>query len=120
MTSRFKYTLSFVLLLSLIGLGQDIFISCPEVKNYVETELLNTTNEQEKDSSCFYYYQDYDVAITDLNVQLWSDECILYYNRKVDVKIISRTKLFSEISPFNLLINKSYFPRNSIEQHCIS
>ena len=120
MKRRFKYILSSLIFLSLIGLGENISISCPNVKYYKETELVSTTNTKGKDSKCFYYNQYLDVTATNLNIKLWSNEYILYYNQRVNVKLISQTNMFSEISPFNLLINKSYIPRKSIEYHPIS
>lgn len=106
--------------MSLIGLGENISISCPNAKYYRETELVNTTNTKEKDSKCFYYNQYLDITATNLNIKLWSNEYILYCNQRVDVHIISQTNLFCAISPFLLLINKTYIPRQSIEYHPIS
>jgi hypothetical protein len=117
---RFKFILPSLIILSLIGFGENSFISCPNIKYYKETEWVNTTNSIEKHSKCFYYNQYLDVAATNLNVKLWSTEYIKYYNLRVNVKLISQTNLFYEISPFNLLINKSYIPRKSIEYHPIS
>ncbi len=42
MKLRFKYIISSLILLSLIGLGENIFISCPDVKYYKETEWVST------------------------------------------------------------------------------
>ena len=106
--------------MSLIGLGENISISCPNVKYYKETELVRTTNPKGQESKCFYNNQYIDVTATNLNLKLWSNECILYYNQRVNVKLISQTNIFCEISPINLIINKSYIPRKSIENHHIS
>ncbi|MGM0408737.1 MAG: hypothetical protein ACQERU_12195 [Bacteroidota bacterium] len=120
MRRRFIYILSSLILLSLTGLGEDISISCPNVKHYKETELVITTNTKGSDSKCFYYNQYSDVTATNLNTKLWSNEYILYYNQRMAVKIISQTNLFREIRPINLLINQSYIPRKSIEYYPIS
>ena len=120
MKRRFKFILSFVILLSIIGLGENISISCPNVKYYKETEWVSTTNPKGKNSKCFYNIKSLDVEPTNLNIELWSNEYILYYNKKVNVKLISQTNMFCEISPINLIINKSYIPRKSIENHHIS
>lgn len=120
MIRRFKYILSFLILLSLIVLGENISISCPNVKYYKETELVITTSAKDKESKCFYYNQYLEVTATNLIIKPWSKEYILFYNQSVDVKIISQTNLFCELSPFNLRINKSYIPRKSIEYHPIS
>jgi hypothetical protein len=117
---RFIYILSSLILLSLTGLGEDISASCPNVKDYKETEWVHTTNTIEKDSKCFYYNQSSDVTAADLNINLWSHACILYYNQRVAVQIISQTNLFCEIRPLNLLITQSYIPRKSIEYHPVS
>jgi len=118
---RFIYILSSLILLSLIGIGENISLSCPTVKYYKETELVSTTNTKEKDSKCFYYYTQYsDVTATNLNIKLWSNEYILCYNQTVHVSIISQTELFRKIIPINLLIDESYIPRKSIDYHPIS
>ncbi len=120
MKRRFRYILSTLILLSLIGLGENIPISCPNVNYNKETEFVSTTNTNEKDSECFYYNHPLDVTATNLNIKLWSNEYILYYNQRVDIKYISRLSLFYEISPFNLLINRANIPRKSIDSHLIS
>lgn len=120
MKRQFRLILSSLILLSLIGLGENIFVSCPNVKYYKETELVRTTNTKVQDSKCFYNNQFVDASATNLNIKLWSKEYILYYNQKVNVKLISQTNMFCEISPINLIINKSYIPRKSIENHHIS
>ncbi|NOQ25879.1 MAG: hypothetical protein GQ564_11000 [Bacteroidales bacterium] len=120
MKRRFKFILSSIIIISLIGLGENIFISCPNVKYYKETEWLSTSNPKGQDSICFYNNQYIDVVTTNLNIKLWSNEYILYYNQKVNVKLISQTNMLFEITPINLIINKSYIPRKSIENHHIS
>ena len=120
MKRRFTYILSFLIFLSLTGPGKNISTSCPKVNYDKGTELVSTTNTNEKDSNCFYYNQYSDVTAENLSIQLWANEYILCYNQKVDVKIISQTNLFCEISSFNFLINKSYLPRKSIEYHPVS
>lgn len=120
MKRRFKFILPSIIILSLIGFWENSFISCSNVKYYKETEWVNATNTLEKDSKCFYYNQDLDIASTNLNIKLWSNEYILYYNQRVDVKIISQSNVFCEIRQYNLLINKSNNPRKSIKYHHIS
>ena len=117
MIHRFKYILSFLLLLSLIGLGEYISEFNPKVKYRKETEWVSKTNLNEKESKCFSYSQyifDTDVI---LKIESWSNEDILYYNQKVNVQLISLTKIFCEIDLINLIINKLYIPRKSIESH---
>lgn len=116
----FKYILSTLLFLSLIVLGDNICISCPNVKYYKETERISTTNSEVDNSKCFHYNQNTVKAATNLNIKLWSNECILYYNQSVAVTIISQTNLYCEISPIIFLKNRLYIPRKSIKHHCIS
>lgn len=120
MKRRFKFILPSLIILSLIGFGVNSSISCPKVKYYKETEWASTTNPKGQDSKCFYNIKSLDVVATNLNTELWSNECILYYNQIVNVKLISQTNIFCEISPINLIINKSYIPRKSITNHHIS
>ena len=120
MIHKFKYILSFLLLLSLIGLGENISDSNPNVKNIKETELVSKTNLNEKESKCFNYNQNIDVTTTILNIKPWSNENIICYNRKTSVNLISLKKMFCEIDLINLIINKSYIPRKSIENHIFS
>jgi len=117
---KFKYILSFLLLLSLIGLGENIFDCNPRVKYIKETELVSKTNLNEKESICFNYHQNIDVTTTILNIKSWSNEYILCYNHKISVHLISLKKMFCEIDLINLIINKSFFPRKSIENHFFS
>jgi hypothetical protein len=95
-------------------------ISCPKVKYVKETEWVGTTNPKGQDSKCFYINLNLDITVTNLNTKLWSNEYILYYNQRVIVKLISQANTFCEISPINLILNKSFFPRKSIENHHIS
>ena len=108
------------MLLSLIGLGENISISCPNVKYYKETELVKTTNPKVQESKCFFSNQYINDSDTNLNIKLWSNDYILYYNQRVNVKLISQINIFCKISPIYLIINKSYIPRKSIENHHIS
>jgi hypothetical protein len=100
-------------------LGEDICISCPNVKYYKETERVNTTNSEVDESKCFYYNQNTVNAATNLDIKLWSRECISYYNQRMVVSIISQTNLYCDISPIHLLNNRLYIPRKFIEHHCI-
>lgn len=120
MQPRIKNILFSIILLSLIAIGENISISSPNVKYYKETELVNTTNTKENNSECFYYNQDSGVTPANLNNKLWSNEYILYYNQRLNVKIISQTNHFCEIRPFNLPLNRPYIPRKSIEHLFIS
>jgi len=117
---KFKYILSFLLLLSLIGLGENISDSNPRIKYIKETELVSKTNLNEKESTCFNYNQYFDETDAILNKEPWSNESILYYNQKESVKFIFLTKISCEIDLINLIINKSYIPRKSIENHNFS
>ena len=119
MKHRFIYILSSLIILGLIGLGENISISCQDVKYYKETEWVTTSNTKVDNSNCFNYSQCIDCTTIYFKIKLWSNEHILYYNQRVNVKLISQTNIFCEISP-NLIINKSYIPRKSIEHHCIS
>ena len=109
-----------MLLLSLIGLGENIFDSNSKVKYIKETELVSKTNLNEKESKCFNYNQYIDVTTTILNIKPWSNDYIICYNHKMSVHLISLKKIFCEIDLINLIINKSFFPRKSIENHIFS
>ena len=98
----------------------DISISCPNVKYYKETEWVSKTKPKGSDSKCFYNIKSLDATGKNLNITQWSNEYILYYNRRVNIKFISQASTFFGISPINLIINKSYIPRKSIEHHHIS
>lgn len=117
MKRRFRYIFSSVIILSLLGLGMNIGISCPNVKYHKETELVSSSNSTIKESKCFYYNQYLDITVTELITKLWSNEYILYFNQKVSVKLISLTKMFCEREPVYLVFNKSYTPRKSIHDY---
>lgn len=120
MIHKFKYILSFLLLLSLIGLGENISDSNLKAKYIKETEWVSKTSLNEKESKCFNYKQDIDNTDAILNIEPWSNEHILYFNQKERVKFISLTKIACEIDQIILIINKSYIPRISIENHNFS
>ena len=120
MSLRFKIVLPTLIVLSLIGFVGDSANSSLNVKYYKQTEWVKTTNLVEKDSKCFFYSFDLNVAIEPLNVKPWSDDYILHFNEKVRIKFISQLKTYRNRDSINLLINKSYIPRNSIEEHPLS
>lgn len=120
MKLRFKLILPSLIILSLIGFGWNSSNSCSNVKYYKETECVNTSNPEVKDLKCFYINHYLNAAAINLNIKLWPNEYILYYNQITTVKLISQTNRFCEIIPINLIINKSYIPRKSIENHHIS
>lgn len=117
---KLKYILSFLLFLSLAGLGENISISVSNVKHSKETEWVSKTNLNAKESKSFYYNLSIDHTATILDLTPWSIECILFYNQKLNVKLITLTRKFCEIDLISLIINKSYFPRKSIEIHNFS
>jgi len=117
---KFKYILSFLLLLSLIGIGENISDSRLRLKNSKETEWLSKTRLNEKESKCFSYIQYIDVTTSFLNIKPWSNENIICYNHTTGVHFISLKKMFCEIDLINLIINKSYTPRKSIKNHNFS
>jgi len=117
---QFKYILSSLIVLSLIGLGENISINCPNVKYYKETEWVSESNPVSSDSNCFDYSEYFAGATTNSNIKLWTVEHILYYNNNVNVIFISQTNTLVEIKPFNILISRIHSPRKSIEYHSIS
>lgn len=119
MRLRFKIALPTFIILSLIGFVGESANSNLNVKYYKETEWVKTNNPVEKDSRCFFTSFNLDVIIEPINVKPWSDDSILHFNEKVRVKLISQLKTHRKRDPINLLVNKSYFPRNSIQDYPI-
>ena len=120
MKHKLKYILSFIIFLSLAGVGENISASYSRVKHLKETELVSKTNLNEKELKCFYYNLSIDVTTTIPDITPWSNECVVFYNQKLNVKLITLTKKFCEIDLISLIINKSYSPRKSIEIHNFS
>ena len=120
MRLRFKIALPAFIILSLIGFVGESANSNLNVKYYQETEWVKTNNPVETDSKCFFTSFYLNVIIEPINVKPWSDDNILHFNEKVRVKLISQLKTHHKRAPINLLVNKSYFPRNSIEDYPIS
>lgn len=120
MRLRFKIVLPSLIILSLIGFVGYSSISCPNVKYYKETEWLKTSYPTEKDSKCVYYSFYLNDATEPLKVKPWPINCILHFNQKVRVKLITQIKTYRKREPMVLMINKSYIPRKSIENHNFS
>lgn len=117
MKIRFKYILSSLIFLSLIGIGDNIFIPYSDVKYVKETEWSTKAIPNEKVSRCCHFIQYFYVTVTNLNIKTWSNEYTNYYNQKVSVKLISQTKIFCNVGLINWIFNKLYIPRKSIENH---
>jgi hypothetical protein len=117
---RFKIALPTFIILSLIGFDGESANSSLNVKYYKETEWVKTNNPVEKDSKCFFTSFYLNVIVEAINVKPWSADNILLFNEKVRVKLISQLKTHRKRDPINLLVNKSYFPRKSIEDYPIS
>lgn len=113
----FKYTLATLIVLSLIGLGENIFISCPNVKNLKDTEWVNKESSNRKVSRCYHFIKSKLVKVANLNLKTWSKKYVLYYNRKVSIKLLSQNKLFCKIDSINWIVERSFIPRKSIENY---
>ena len=108
------------IILSLFGFVGGSANSSLNVKYYKETEWVKTSNPVEKDSKCFFTSFYLNVTIEPINVKPWSADTILHFNEKVRVKLISQLKTHHKRDPIHLLVNKSYFPRKSIDDYPIS
>jgi hypothetical protein len=117
---RLKIALPTFIILSLIGFVGESANSGLNVKYYKETEWVKTNDPIEKDSRCFFTGFYLNVISEPINVKPWSDDTILYFNEKIRVKLISQLKTHRKRDPISLLVNKSYFPRNSIDDYPIS
>lgn len=121
MRLRFKIVLlPTLLILGLIGFVGDSTNQSFNVRYYKETEWIKNGNAVEKDSKCYFYSNHLNVVIEPLNVKPWSDDYILCFNEKVHIKIISQIKTYRKRDPMILVMNKSYTPRKSIDNHRIS
>ena len=115
-----KYILASFIILSLTGLSENIYIICSDVKYINETEWLTTVIPDRGFSKCCQYIQYYDTQFTSLDLKSWLPELKSYYNQKVNVIFLSQTKIFCSIDTLNLIFNKLYNPRKSIENQHIS
>ena len=113
----FKHILSFLIFLSLLGLGQDIFINCPNVKYSKETEWVIKASQNGKASRCYSCKQSFVATDSGLNLKSWSNEVAFCYNQKVSIKLISQAKIFYEVGSIDLILSKLYNPRKSIENY---
>jgi len=115
--ASFKYTFATLIVLSLIGLGENILISCPNVKYLKETEWVNKESAKRKVSRCYNFIKYNFVKVANLNLKTWSIKNVVYYNRKVTIKLLSQNKLFCKIGCINLIFERSCIPRKSIENY---
>lgn len=117
MKIHYKYILSTLIILSLLGLGENNFISCFNVKYIKQTELFNTVNPNERVSSNYQFSQYIHSAVTILFIKSWSNDYTLIFNQKVRVKLKSQGKLFCIVASLNEIINELMAARKSIENH---
>ena len=120
MKNRVQYIFSFFIILSLLGLGENAIITCPNVKNIKDTEWTTKTNPNVKVSKCYHYHQSLNSIVTNQKIHSWSKEFTIFYNRIISIKFLSQAKVFSIIPLISLISNKLYIPRKSIEYHHIS
>jgi hypothetical protein len=116
----FQYIFSFIVILSLLGLGENVIITCPNVKNVKDTEWITKTSSNVKVSKCFDYHQTANITFTNIDLHSWSNEFSISYNRILNVKFLSLSKRFYLTDLINLISNKLYIPRKSIEYHNFS
>jgi hypothetical protein len=114
-----KYIFSFFLVLSLLGLGENVIITCSNVKNNKETEWVTKANPNVKVTKCYHYHQSFNSNVTIQNLHSWSNAFTIFYNRIISVKFLSQSKIFGIIPLIGLISNKLYIPRISIEYHHI-
>lgn len=117
MKIHFKHILSTIIILSLLGLGENTFISCFNVKYIKQTELVNIVNSHERVSRSYHFSQYIHSAVTILKIKSWSNDYTLIFNQKVNIKLKSQGKLFCTVASLNLIINELIAPRKSIENH---
>ena len=106
MKIHFKYFFSTLIILSLLGFGEKTSISCFNVENIKQTELVNTVNSNEKVSRCYIFSQYLYSAVSILIIKSWSDDYALIFNQKVSVKLKSQVKLFCAVATLNWKINE--------------
>ena len=104
-----------MIVLSLIGLGENVLISYSNVKYLKETEWFNKETSKRKVSKCYHFIICNFVKVANSNLKTWSKKYVLYYNRKVNIKLLSQNKLFCKIDCINWIIESSCIPRKSIE-----
>ena len=120
MISRIRYFFSFFIILSLFGFSENSYIHSPTPRNIKETEWITKSNTNGTVSKCYHYNQCINIASTNLNLRSWSNDFRILYDREVNVKFISLSKIFNHINTINLIGNKIYIPRKSIEYHDFS
>jgi hypothetical protein len=119
MRYSFKYIFSYFLILSVFGFGESISISGSYVRNIKETEWI-TKAKSNKDFSKCYFYNPCNVKDPNFNLLSWSNDCVIFYNRIVRVKLLSQSKIYGIVKPIHLVINKLNIPKRSVEYHSIS
>ncbi len=117
MKFSFKYTLATLIVLSLIGLGENVLISCPNVKYLKETEWVNKETSKRKVSRCYHFIKCNFVKVANSNPKTWSKKYAVYYNRKVTIRLLTQNKLLCKINSISWIIESSCIPRKSIESY---
>jgi hypothetical protein len=116
----FQYIFSFIVILSLLGLGENVIITCPNVKSVKDTEWIIKNSSNVKVSKCYDYHQPAKITFTNIDLHSWTNEFSISYNRILNVKFLSLAKRFYLTDLINLISNKLYIPRKSIEYHKFS
>lgn len=120
MKNSFKYIYSFFLILSLLGLGENILTTSSYVKNIKQTEWVAKTTQTGLISNCYHYNVCSYFSDPNLNFHLWSNEFSFLYNQKLSVKLLTQAKISSNTNLIALIFNKLHTPRRSVENHKIS
>jgi hypothetical protein len=118
--NRLQYIFSFFLILSLLGLRENVIITCPNVKNIRDTEWITKTSSNVKVTKCYHYHQCSGIIIANSNLHSWSNAISIFYSRILNIKFLSQAKKSYLTDLMNLVSSKLYSPRISIEYHHIS
>lgn len=94
-----------------------MLISCPNVKYLKETEWINKEISEKKVSRCYHFVKCNFAKVANSNIKTWSKNYVVYYNRKVKIKLHLQNQLFYKKNCKNWIIASSYVPRKSIENY---
>jgi hypothetical protein len=117
--TTFKYIFSFFLILSLLGLGENLYFTASNVKNDKQSEWVTKTDQTGKVSNCYHYNLQTYFIDKNLDLHSWSNDFSIYYNRTVVVRLLSQANELRSFDNIILVFNKLLAPRKSVEYHHI-
>jgi hypothetical protein len=110
----------FLIFLSLTGFGNDLALSKTNVKYLKETEWIAKPNSNSKVSKFIHFHLIKFTVSSNLTSQLWEREFRNFYDRKLSVRYLLQTRIYSNRDTTNPISNKQYIPRLFTDDHNVT